>query len=451
MSTSPPVAPVPGDAPTGIAALRHRVDGKVLTPGDAGFDEAVLAWNRTTEHHPAVVVLAENVGDVIATVTFAQDLGIGLGVQSTGHGGVVPVDGVLLVTTRLQDVCVDVEERTAWVAAGCTWGDVVAATQVHGLAPLAGSSPTVGAIGSVLGGGLGWLARRYGPACDTVRSFEVVLPDGSLVRTCRDENRELFRALRGGGGALGVVTDMEIDLVPVTKVYGGNLSYPPERAAEVVARYAGWVADAPDDLTSSIVWANQPSPAVIIRGCWCGDLDEGRALLDAWRAVMPPEIDEWDEMSFADVAAISNDPVDPMPCVVTGGWLDRLDDEVGEVLSDATFGGQRLLYAEVRQAGGAVAAGGRAESTMGNRDRPFLLHLVGIAGDSNSLEEVRRHQQSVRDRLGASERTYLNFLEGAERRKGAPTSIDPADLAEIAALRRQLDPGDLLRFGVEHT
>ena len=88
---------------------------------------------------------------------------------------------------------------------------------------------------------------------------------------------------------------------------------------------------------------------------------------------------------------------------------------------------------------------------MGNRDRPFLLHLVGIAGDGNSLEEVRQHQQSVRDRLGASERTYLNFLEGAERRKGAPTSIDPADLAEIAALRRQLDPGDLLRFGVEHT
>ena len=166
--------------------------------------------------------------------------------QATGHGGVVPVDGVLLVTARLQDVSVDPEERTAWVAAGCTWADIVAATQVHGLAPLADSSPTVGAVASTLGGGLGWLSRHHGPACDAVRSFEVVTADGSLVRTCRDENGELFRALRGGGGSLGVITDMEIALVPVTTVYAGNLHYPAERAAEVVARYAAWVADAPD-------------------------------------------------------------------------------------------------------------------------------------------------------------------------------------------------------------
>ncbi len=301
MSISPPVAPVAGDIATRIAALRHRVDGDVLTPGDPGFEQAIAAWNRTTAHHPAVVVLADNVGDVIATVTFAAELGIGLGVQATGDGGVVPVDGVLLVTARLQDVSVDPEERIAWVAAGCTWADIVAATQVHGLAPLADSSPTVGAVASTLGGGLGWLSRHHGPACDAVRSFEVVTADGSLLRTCRDENGELFRALRGGGGSLGVITDMEIALVPLTTVYAGNFHYPAERAAEVVARYAAWVADAPPELTSSVVITNRPSPTVIVRGCWSGDLDAGRALIDGWREVMPPEIDEWAEMPFADV------------------------------------------------------------------------------------------------------------------------------------------------------
>ena len=246
MSTTPTVAPPAGDITARIAALRHRVDGEVLTPGDPGFEAAGQCWNRTASHDPAVVVLAENVGDVIATVCFAAEAGIGLGVQATGHGAVAPVDGVLLVTSRLQDVSVDPEERTAWVAAGCTWAQVIDAAQAHGLAPLAGASTTVGAIGSTLGGGLGWLTRRFGPACDVVRSFEVVTPDGSLARTCRNENRELFRALRGGaGGAVGVVTDMEIDLVPVTTVYGGSLHYPADRAAEVVERYVAWVADAP--------------------------------------------------------------------------------------------------------------------------------------------------------------------------------------------------------------
>ena len=113
---------------------------------------------------------------------------------------------------------------------------MLAAAQAHGLAPLVGSSPDVGMVGYTMGGGLGWLARSYGPACDAVRSFEVVTPDGSLVRACRTENPDLFRALCGGAGACGVVTDMEIALVPVTDVYAGNLYYPAEAAAEVVAR-----------------------------------------------------------------------------------------------------------------------------------------------------------------------------------------------------------------------
>jgi FAD/FMN-containing dehydrogenase len=453
MSISPPVAPVAGDFATRIAALRHRVDGDVLVPGDPGFDTAIAAWNRTTAHHPAVVVLAENVGDVIATVTFAAELGLGLGVQATGHGGVAPVDGVLLVTTRLQDVSVDPEERTAWVAAGCTWADVVAATQPHGLAPLTGTSAAVGAIGSTLGGGLGWLARHHGPACDAVRSFEVVTPDGSLHRVCRDENSELFRALRGGGGSLGVVTDMEIELVQLSTVYAGDLYYPAERAVEIVQRYAEWVADAPAELTSTVVLTNHPEPAVIVRGCWSGDVEAGRRHLDTWRSAMPPVLDTWAEIPFADVAGVSNDPVDPQPRVMTGGWLDRVDAGVATTLADAVFpadGEPALRFAEVRQAGGAIADGDRAGSTMGHRHLPFLVQLVGVVSEAATADDIRRRQRQIKDALRLPGATYLGFLEGDERRNGAATSIDPADVAEIAALRRRLDPDGILRFGVQY-
>jgi FAD binding domain len=459
--SSPPVA-APDDLDRRLAALRHRVDGEVLVPGDDGFGEAALAWNRAATHRPVAIVVAADVGDVIAAVTFAAELGVGLGVQATGHGVAASVDGVLLVTSRMAEVEIDAEARTAWVGAGCQWAPVLAAAQRHGLAPLVGSSTAIGAVGYTLGGGLGWLARRFGPACDAVRSFEVVTPGGELVQACRDEHPELFRALRGGGGgALGVVTEMEIELFPVTTVYGGNLVYPPDAAAEVVARWSAWAADAPDDLTSSVVLVDGPGtlPAVLVRGCWCGDLDAGRALLDTWRTTMPPLVDQWRELPFADVASISAHPLAPVPAVITGEWLTDpipgagLPPEVGATLAGATFTGDpsSVRYVEIRHAGGAVAAGDRQRSSLGNRDRQFHLQLVGVpasaataaTGDLQAalMAALRRH---------LSGRTYLNGLGGPARCAAAATAIDTADLAAIAAVRAAVDPDDVLRFGVDH-
>ena len=384
--------------------------------------------------------------------------------QASGHGAVCPVDGVLLVTSRLQEVVVDAEERTAWVAAGSTSSAVLQAAQAHGLAPLVGSSPDVGMVGYALGGGLGWLARQYGPACDAVRSFEVVTPDGSLLRACRTENPDLFQALCGGAGPCGVVTDMEIALVPVTDVYAGNLYYPAEAAAEVVARWSAWVADAPTELTSAVMLINEP-PApdlpdelrgrsfAVVRGCWCGPLEQGRALLDEWRAIMPPTIDAWREMPFADAATISQDPTTPMPFIGSGGYLVDVDAGVGSVLAANTFaaeGPPPLVFSEIRHLGGAVATGDRAHTTMGNRDHAFLLQMTGrpvAAGDGAAIEA---HLRATKAALGTSlsDRTYLNFLTGDERRGCASTALDDADRRAIAETCAHLDPDDLLRFGV---
>jgi hypothetical protein len=459
--SSPPVA-APDDLDRPLATLRHRVDGEVLVPSDDGFAAAALAWNRAAAHRPVAIVVAADVGDVIAAVTFAAELGVGLGVQATGHGVAMPVDGVLLVTSQMDQVEIDAEARAAWVGAGCQWAPVLAAAQQHGLAPLVGSSTAIGAVGYTLGGGLGWLARRYGPACDAVRSLEVVTPDGELVQACRDEHPELFHALRGGGGgALGVVTEMEIELFPVTTVYGGNLVYPPAAAAEVVARWSAWAAGAPDALTSSVVLVDGPGtpPAVLVRGCWCGDVDEGRALLDTWRATMPPVVDQWRVLPFADVASISAHPIAPVPAAITGEWLTApvpgagLPPEVGAMLAAAMFNGDRsaVRYVEIRHAGGAVAAGDRQRSSMGNRDRQFHLQLVGVPV-STTTTDVRARQSGLMAALRPhlSGQTYLNALDGPARCAAAATALDAADLAAIAAVRAAVDPDDVLRFGVDH-
>jgi hypothetical protein len=442
------------------------VSGAVITPGEPGYAERCGGWNRLRSHHPALIVAAADPADVVATVRFATSQGVGLGVQSTGHGMVVPVDGVLLDTRGLTELVVDPGNRTARIGAGCTWGTVLQATQRHGLAPLLGSSPTVGAVGYTLGGGLGWLTRQHGAACDAVRSFDVITPDGRPRRASAGEEPELFRALRGGGGgAFGVVTAMEVDLVPVSLVSAGNLYYEPDEAGDIAERYARWVSRVPDELTSSLVCMNVP-PApdvpeplrgrsfVIIRGCWSGDLDEGGIVLDEWRAQAPPLIDRWRTMPFTECATISDDRVDPTPAVTTGEWLSRLDRHVGEILAELTFpaeGPPILRFSEVRHLGGALARGDRSTSSFGHRDHPFFLNMVGVAVD-HDVAEITEHQSHALRSLGeaATGSAYLNYLDQDERRTRTGDAFEPADRARLARVQQDLDPGGLFRYGVDH-
>jgi len=178
------------------------------------------------------------------------------------------------------------------------------------------------AVGATLGGGLGWLARRYVPACDAVRAFDVVTPAGGLVHASCDEHPALFRALRGGGGgSLGVVTEMEVQLFPVASVYGGDLTYPAGAAAVVLERWSRWVAHAPDELTSSVALLNGPGgrSSTIVRGCWSGPVNAGRAVLDAWREEMPPVVGGRGEQRLGDLAATRADSLETSTRVVTSG------------------------------------------------------------------------------------------------------------------------------------
>lgn len=446
-----------------ISTLQQIVQGRVLNADHPGYDQARQAWNQTVDQRPAVIVLAESAADVVESVRFARDEGLDVAVQSTGHGNVRPADDCLLiVTSSMKGVRVDVESRTAWIEAGVKWGGVLAETQPHGLAPLLGSSPDVGAIGYTLGGGLGWLGRKYGLAIDSVRYFDVVTTGGEQLRVSEAENSDLFWGLRGGGGSLAIVTAMEVQLYPVTTVYGGNLFYPIERAREVYARYREWIAAAPDELTSSVVIMNYPplpmvpdflrgKSFVIVRGCYCGPVEEGAALVQNWREWLKPAIDDFKEMSFSQVATISNDPLDPVPGVSSGAWLADLSDDVVDQLvrfGPANNGGSPLTVTEIRHAGGAIARADAQASAYGNRDATLLMQFIGMAPSPEAQRHLRQYIAQFKDALRShlTGGIYMNFLEGEESRTRVKDGFSPEAYRQLTELKARYDPENRLGF-----
>lgn len=450
-------------------ALAARLHGAPTFPGSPGYDRARAAWNLAVDQHPAVVVQAADEADVAAALSFAAERGLGVAVQATGHGVALPADDALLLRTdALDGVQVDTPARVARVEAGARWGRVLEKTAPDGLAPLLGSSPDVGAVGYTLGGGLGWLARRYGLAADSVRSFEVVTAGGRRLRADAAEHPDLFWALRGGGaGSLAVVTAMEIGLFPVDQVYGGNLLYPADLAREVAARYAEWIAGTPEELTSSLALMTFPPVEMvpeflrgrsfaIVRGCHSGSPEDAEQQLRFWRDWRAPEFDLFGPMPFGAVAMISNDPVDPMPGGTSTEWLTSLDEKVAGILIDQAFpagGPPPVALTEVRHVGGALNRAPRGAASFGRRDGSLLLEMVGIIPDPAAGQALAHHLAGVRERLRphTTGGAYLNFLEGEEKVTRTRAAFTPDDYRRLQALKRQYDPQNLFRYGIDLT
>ncbi len=449
-----------------LAALKECVQGQVITPTDPGYAEARLGWNRSVDQYPAVIVIAAGPGDVGEAVQYARRQGMGIAVQSTGHGLAMAADhAVLIVTSHLKELHVNPAERTAWVGAGLKWGEVLARTQEYGLAPLLGSSPGVGVVGYTLGGGLGWLGRKYGLAADSVLSFELVSVDGLAYRASAGENPDLYWGLRGGGGSFGIVTGMEIRLYPVETVYGGNLYYPGALAREVMQRYREWIRSAPEALTSSVALMNYPpvpqAPEIlrgksfaIVRGCYAGPVEEGAALLQSWRDWKAPLIDDFKAMPFSDAAKISNDPVNPMPSKATGAWMRELSDAAIDTLVRYTIprdGPPAITFSEVRHAGGAIARVAPGESAFSRRDAELLLSCVGMAPTPEAYARLGRLTDQMKAELAPALTggAYMNFFSGMEARRRTQEGYSAEAFRRLRALKAKMDPQNLLRFGFD--
>jgi FAD/FMN-containing dehydrogenase len=450
---------------TTIESLRAGLRGTAFAAGEEGFEEASRAWNLNARQEPAVVVVAEGASDVMAAVRFAREIGVGVGVMATGHGMGVPCDGGVLVnTSRMRGVRVDPVGRTARVEAGALWTDVVPEAQAHGLAGLVGSSSHVGVVGYTMGGGFGWLGRRFGLNAGAVVEADVVTADGELLRASADENEDLFWGLGGGGGNFGIVTSLKFRLFPLASVYGGNVFYPLEKAREVLDLYARWSADLPDEMTTAVTFLNVPplpdvpeplrgKSFVVLRGCYAGDNPEdGEELFrPAREGLGDPVMDTFGVMPVAAMDAISMDPVDPMGSVQRSEMLGDLSPDAIDALVEVAGpdSGSPLIMLEIRQLGGALARVPERLSPMGNGRSKYIMNAVGVTFTPEMAEGVRAHIARVDERTRGHQtgETYVNFMEldaaGKDRVRAAyPTG----DFERLVALKDRHDPENVFRF-----
>jgi UDP-N-acetylenolpyruvoylglucosamine reductase len=444
-----------------LEELTIQFKGAILRPGDAEYDKLRNGWNLSVDQHPALILIPNDVEDVKAAMRFADKHNVGVTVKLTGHGVKYPADdNLMIIPSLLNGVSVDAEARTARVEGGVLWQQVLDVTTPHGLAPLLGTSPHVGVVGYTLGGGNGWLARRYGLAVDSVLSIDLVTPGGELRHTSPIENRELFWGLRGGGGNFGVVTAMEFKLYPVATLYGGSLTYPGELARDALRFYREWLKGIPDELTThfgiykfpdlpQLPEAIRGKTRVILRAAYDGDVVQGQCLLQPWLDWQTPLANAFRQMPFAEIATISNDNITPVLAHPTNDMLNELSDEVIEIIvRNATANNSPLIYNELRHAGGAIARVERDANAVGNRDASFYLTIGGVvfAPEMRSIMEsyIRQYKSELRPYLHGG--IYLNFSESNETRARVQDAFSPQAYARLLALKAKYDPKNLFRY-----
>jgi FAD/FMN-containing dehydrogenase len=431
-------------------ALRDAFEGPVHGQGDDGYDAARRPWQLKVDPRPALVVEAAGPADVQAAIRTARDGDLPFAVQSTGHGAVPRADGgLLLKTTALDGVAVDPERRVARVAAGATWSAVIAAAAPHGLAPLSGSSPTVGVVGYTLGGGTGWLSRKYGYAADSVLRADVVTADGELVTATADEHPDLFWALRGGGGNFGVVTELEFRLCPVDRVYAGMAMFDADRAADALSVYREWAADEPDESNTALVAMTVPPVPVfpeelrgrrvlMLRALYIGAPDEAeRTLAPLRQAAGEPLLDAFREMPYPETATLGPPPV-PM---ATAMRIELFDDLSDDVIGLGLGANGLVAGVEFRHWGGAPARPDAAAGPAGHRDAPFSVVVGAMAEDGSQGPALQAAVDKVGDRLArhSTGGTFLNFIGDPAR---TPSAYTAEDHRRLAAVKREYDPGN---------
>ena len=428
----------------------------LIWPESAEFDVVRQAWNLHSDQRPACVCVATRVEHVQAAVAFARANGLRVAAQTTGHlSQTLPsLERTLLLKLRLHDgdVTVDPHARVARIKAGARWGDVVEAVTPHGLAAMHGSSPSVGVIGYLLGGGLSFYGRRHGLAINHVRAFEVVTADGIARRVDADHNRDLFYALRGGGGGYAIVTAVELGLLPYAEVTGGAMFFAAEDARRLLWTWRDFCQDAPDTITTTFRLLRLPQlpevpeplrgvPTVCIDGVALRDADAVR-LQQRLRGTAEPILGGFGTMPSAAVARLHGDPEDPVPAIGDGILLRRLDDWASELFV-RTAQEVPLLAAELRHLGGALATAPAGSGARGHLEGRFLLFGVGIPGAPAPAAELHSYLDSYLGAL-APWATGTRFMSFAERTSSLETCVPDPALARLARIRAAVDPDRLL-------
>lgn len=444
---------------TALRDLRSTLDGEVVLPADADWDDARRPWQLLVDQHPVAVVIAASVADIVATVKAARALGLRVAPQGTGHaaGALTDLDHTILLRThRLRAVSVDETALTARVEAGADWAAVSAAIGDRRLAGVAGMSPDVGVVGYTLGGGLGWLGRSHGLAANSVLAIEAVDARGVAVRVDATTETDLFWALRGGYAPV-IVTALEFRLYPVPDLTAGALMWPIERAADVAHAWRDWAVEVPASVTSlARVLRYPPLPelppflqgrALVAIEVAIQETDaDAAALLEPLRG-LHPEFDLVRPMPWTELGSVHGDPQQPVPAYGDAVMLSTLSTQaIDAFVGCATAeSAQPLLSIEIRQLGAELSPGRGEGGAVDSLDAEGLLFAVGIVPVPEALPAVRAAAEQVVSQMAefAAPRSFRNFCE----RPADPSALYGEALQRLQRVAIAWDPEGVIALG----
>jgi FAD/FMN-containing dehydrogenase len=455
-------APIKG---TRFDELAESFRGELVLPADPSYDDARKIWNAAIDRRPVCVARCTGVADVVAAVRFARDRGLPVAVRSGGHGvggHALCDDGLVIDLTPMKGIRVDPAARTARAEAGVLWGELDRETQLFGLATVGGIVTHTGIAGLTLGGGIGWLMRKYGATVDNLLSADLVTAEGQLVRASAEENPELFWGIRGGGGNFGIVTSFEYRLHPVgPTVLAGPIFHPLERAGEVLRFYRGFIRDAPDELTTIFHLRVAPplpflpedlhgKPIVMIGACYAGTPEDGVEVLRPLKEFGAPLVDLLEPKPYLALQSMFD-------ASVPHGWhyywksleLPPLTDaSIDTLVEHASALTSPKSYCIVFQLGGALSRVGETETAFSQRDAAHDVNINAVWTEADP--ESERHIAWTRDFYDAMQPhsrggVYLNFLgeEGPDRVREA---YGATSYERLVQLKRAYDPTNFFRL-----
>jgi len=454
-------SPFPTDQ---VQSLRERLRGSLLLPGEPGYDESRSIWNAMIDRHPAAIVRAAGAADVIQAIRFAGTHGLLLAVKGGGHniaGNAVCDGGLMLDLSAMKSVRIDPFARTARIEPGATLGDFDREAQAFGLATPTGINSTTGVAGLTLGGGFGWLSRKFGLTIDNLLSVDVVTAQGELLHASETENEDLFWAVRGGGGNFGVVTSFEFRLHPVgPQVLSGLIVHPISAGSQLLRDYRRLVAAAPEELTCWMVLRKAPplpflppevhgTEVVVLALCYSGDIEEGRKAVEPFRRLGTPIADVVGENPFVAWQAAFD------PLLREGArnyWKSHDFVELGDGAIDVLLDyAGRLPTPEceifVASLGGAINRVPADATAYPHRDVQFAVNVHtrwSQAGqDGTCIAWAREFFDTMTPH--ATGGVYVNFMPEDEAQRVSPGAYGKNYL-RLAKLKARYDPDNLFRL-----
>jgi FAD binding domain len=434
------------------------IRGRIATPDDSDWDETRQGWNLAADQQPSAVALVESADDVSKVVRFASQNGLRVAGQGTGHGAFAlgPLDEVILIKTeRMSEVTIEGDKARA--EAGAVAEDVGKAAIKDGKCSMPGTSPNVGVVGYTLGGGLSWLGRKHGWACNRVNAIELVTADGEARTVDAASDPDLFWALRGGGGGYAIVTALHVELLPIAEAYAGALLFPAEAGVEGVRRYLDWAATAPEEVGSTVRLLQLPPIPDIpeplrgqkllgIAAACIGSKEEGEKVIAPLREIGEPVMDTFDQIPAPGLSRIAMDPEPPVPALGHHRVLGELGDEAIDVFYEAAGpeSGSPLLLAELRQLGGALGRPAENGGALDKLDAEWVMLGIGMLIDPAMREPINAQLDKLADAMNpwAAEGGYFNY---AERPCDVDAILPAATCDRLAHVKRSWDPDNLIR------